>query len=465
MENSKEYRLHQLASAPVGRLLWKYSLPSIVGMLVMSLYNVIDRIILGQVVGKDAIAGLTVTFPVMNLATAVGVLVGVGACSRVSILLGANRNDEARHVLGNAMTLTLVNASVYITLFGIFLDDLLIAFGASEVSLPYAHDFMSHILPGLLMMNIAFGFNNIMRASGYPIKAMMTMFIGAGMNIVLAVIMVYILKMGIKGAAIATDISMTLTAIFVMYHFFDRRSTLHFTRGIYKLRWSTVKAIISIGAAPSLVNMASCLINIIINHALYNHGGDNAIATAGIFVTYTSLITTIVLGVNMGMQPILGYNYGAGLYARLRRTLWLAITTATIICTAGSIVGILWPGNIASAFSRDTALIATTTHALPLSMAAFFCVGFQIVATGFFQSIGRAGKSIFLSLTRQVIFLVPMLLILPSKLGLDGVWQSFPSSDIMATVVTAIMIWQQLRLLPVHHGKIISGQKITGESR
>ena len=273
-QKTNQDRLHELATVGVGRLLWRYSVPSVIGMLVMALYNVVDRIILGQVVGPTAIAGLTVTFPVMNLTTAIGVLVGVGACSRVSILLGEKRFDDAGRVLGNALVLTLINGAIYLALFAIFMDDLLLLFGASPATLPYARDFMMWILPGLLMINLSFGFNNIMRASGYPIKAMFTMIIGAGLNIVLAPVFVYWLDMGIKGAAIATDISMFVSMAFVMSHFTSKKSTLHFTRGIYGLRLRTIWAIVSIGAAPSIVNAASCLINLIINHALYANGGE-----------------------------------------------------------------------------------------------------------------------------------------------------------------------------------------------
>lgn len=446
-QKTNQDRLHELATVGVGRLLWRYSVPSVIGMLVMALYNVVDRVILGQVVGPTAIAGLTVTFPVMNLTTAIGVLVGVGACTRVSILLGEKRFYDAGRVLGNALVLTLINGAIYLTLFAIFMDDLLLLFGASSATLPYARDFMMWILPGLLMINLSFGFNNIMRASGYPIKAMFTMIIGAGLNIVLAPVFVYWLDMGIKGAAIATDISMFVSMAFVMSHFTSKKSTLHFTRGIYGLRLRTIWAIVSIGAAPSIVNAASCLINIIINHALYANGGDNAIATAGIFVTYTSLITTVVLGLNMGMQPILGYNYGAGNLGRLKRTLLLASFTATLICTLGQIGGQLAPDMIARAFSGDATLISVTAASLPVAMTCFFTVGIQIISTGFFQSIGKAGKSIILSLTRQVLFLIPLLLTLPSMFGLRGVWMSFPASDVCAFCVTVLLLWIQLRSL------------------
>lgn len=438
-------KLDELATEPVGRLLWRYSLPAVVGMLVMSLYNVIDRIFIGQGVGAEAITGLAITFPVMNVASALGILIGAGASARISIMLGANDHRGARLVLGNSLTLIMVIAVTYLTVFAIFLDDILVAFGASEASLPYAHDFMSYLLPGMLMMNLSFSFNNIMRASGYPVRAMVTMFIGAGCNVVLAPIFIFVLGWGIKGAAIATDISMTVSMLFVMGHFMMPGSTLHFTRGIFRLRRKIVIGIVGIGAAPSLVNFASCFINVIINKSLYHYGGDTAIGAAGIFTTYTSLLCMVIVGICQGMQPIIGYNYGAGQLHRLRRTYWLAVAVATVIVSSGAAFGLSFPSVIARAFTVDAGLIAATDRALSLSMLAFFFVGFQIVSTTFFQSIGQAGKSIFLSLTRQVLFLIPLLLLLPRCLLLDGVWLSFPASDIIATIVTASMMWWQFR--------------------
>lgn len=439
--------LRNLETKSVGRLLWEYSLPAVVGMLVMSLYNVVDRIFIGRIVGTDAIAGLTITFPVMNLSAAIGVLIGAGAAARVSILLGMKDHRGAEQVLGNALTMTLLNASIYLAIFAIFIDDILYAFGASDASLPYARDFMLYILPGMLMMNLSFSFNNLMRASGYPTRAMVTMMIGAGANVILAPIFIYVLDMGIKGAAIATDIAMTISMVFVMSHFFNKRSSLHFTKGIFRPRWSIILPIIAIGAAPSLVNAASSLINVIINTSLWQYGGDAAVAAAGIFSTYTSLITTIVVGICQGMQPIIGYNYGARLFARMKRVFWLAAGASTIICTCGSVFGLTFPEWIASAFTIDRELIAVTANALTKSLLLFWIVGFQIVATTFFQSIGMAGKSIFLSLARQVIFLIPLLLFLPNIFGLNGIWLSFPTSDLLATIATALMIWWQFRRL------------------
>lgn len=439
--------LSALATRPIGRLLWEYSLPAVVGMVVMSLYNVIDRIFIGRGVGADAIAGLAVTFPVMNVSAAIGVLIGAGAAARVSIMLGQGNHRGAELVLGNALVLIILNAFIYLTIFSIFIDEILMAFGASEVTIPYARDFISYLIPGMFVMNIMYSLNNVMRASGYPRQAMVTMFIGAGCNLVLAPVFILVLDMGIKGAAIATDISMTIGAAFVIAHFCRKTSTVHFTRGIYRLKWHIIWAIVSIGAAPSIVNFTSSAINVIINRSLYQYGGDIAVGAVGIFNTYTSLLCMIVVGISMGIQPILGYNYGAGNIARVKKTFWTAAVAGTVFTSAGAFLSVFFPELIAQAFTVDAELIAATANGLHISTMIFWFVGFQIVSTALFQSIGMAGKSIFLSLIRQVIFLIPLLLLLPRVFGLDGVWASFPTSDLAATIVTLLMVWYQLRRL------------------
>lgn len=438
-------KLRDLATLPVGRLLWRYSLPAVTGMLVMSLYNVVDRIFIGQGVGPEAIAGLAITFPVINVTTALGVLVGAGASSRVSILLGEERHADAERTLGNSLTLLVIFATCYMALFYTFLDPVLILFGASDATLPYARDLISALLPGLFMTNLAFSLNNIMRASGYPARAMMTMVIGAAVNIVLDPIFIFGLDMGIRGAAIATDIAMGVSAVFVFAHFFRRDVTLRFRRGTFALNGRTVWAIITIGAAPSVVNFAAGFINIIINKTLVLHGGDMAVGAAGIFTTYASLLTTFVLGICLGMQPIVGYNFGAGNTGRLRRAFMLAVVAATVVSVLGFIGAETMPGLIARAFTVDTALIDVTASGLRTAMGCFFVVGFQIVSTTLFQSIGAAAKSVFLSLTRQVLILIPLLLLLPDTMGVRGVWMSFPLSDLAATIITAAMIAWQLR--------------------
>lgn len=440
-------RLNELATRPVGRLLWQYSLPAVVGMLVMALYNVVDRVFIGQWVGPDAIAGLAVTFPLMNLATAIGVLVGVGASARVSIVMGAGDMVQAHRILGNTMTLTLINGVAYITAFVVFIDPLLELFGASEATLPYAREYMLALMPGLLLTNITYGFNNLMRSSGYPGRAMATMIIGAVVNLVLDPIFIYVLDWGIMGAAVSTDIAMGVSAWFVLAHFVKPGVTLGFRRGIYGLDAKIVWGIISIGAAPALVNAAACGINAVLNHKLGYWGGDSAIGSAGIMVTYTSLLVTVVLGICQGMQPIVGYNYGAGNLHRLKRAFWLATAVATLVTVTGSVLGLVYPSVIARAFTTDAALISSTDHALSICLNAFSVVGFQVIATTFFQSIGKAGRSIFLSLSRQVIFLIPLLMILPGRYGLSGVWVCFPISDLAATAVTAALIIWELRRL------------------
>lgn len=444
---SNQADIQRLATAPLGRLLWDYSLPAVVGMLVMALYNVVDRIFIGQVVGPEAIAGLALTFPLMNITTAIGVLVGAGSATRVSIQLGRHDVDRATLIMGNALTLTFINAAAYIIVFATWLDPILYAFGAGELTLPFAREYMLWVLPGLLMTNIAFGFNNIMRASGYPTKAMMTMLIGAVTNVVLDAVFVLWFGWGMQGAALATDIAMGASALFVMQHFCVRKHILHFRRGTFRLRGAVVLSIVTIGAAPSVVNVASCLINAIINRTLVAHGGDMAIGAAGVFVTYTSLLVTVVLGITMGLQPIVGYNFGAGLYHRLKRVFWMAVGASTLLCLAGSLFGMAFPELIARAFTSDGFLIGITANCLRLCLWAFGVVGFQIVATCLFQSIGAAVASIFLSLTRQVLFLLPLLLWLPGEMGVDGVWLSFPVSDILATLVTAAMIWHRFRVI------------------
>lgn len=454
-----DQRLEQLATKPVGRLLWQYSLPGVVGMMVQALYNVVDRIFIGQWCGPDAIAGLTVTFPLMNIATAVGVLVGVGSCSRISIVLGTGNRPLAARYLGNALTLTILNAIIYIAAFAVFMDPLLLAFGASGVTLPIAREYMMWLLPGLMLINIAFSLNNVMRASGYPRRAMTTMIIGAAVNVVLDPIFIKVLDMGIIGAALATDIAMAVSAVFVLAHFCRPSSTLHFLRGTYGLRKEIVLGIVSIGAAPALVNAAACGINAIVNTSLVKYApeglADVSIAAAGIFVTFTSLAVTVVLGICQGLQPILGYNYGAGLTHRLRRTFALAAGVASALTASASLAGLIAPQYIAMAFTSDPRLIDLTCFAIRHSVWAFAFVGFQIISTSLFQSIGQASKSIFLSLVRQVIFMVPLLFLLPRALGVVGVWSSFPISDILATAVTLFMVWKQLEALKTGHANAV----------
>ena len=441
----EDKRLNELAERPVGRLLWEYSLPAVVGMLVMALYNVVDRIFIGQCVGPDAIAGLAICFPMMSLATAMGVLIGVGSTARISIMLGASRLDEAQRIFGNAFVLTIVIGITYMILFMVYLDPMLRLFGASDATLPYARTYMLVPMPGLLLTNITYGFNNIMRASGYPRRAMLTMIIGAVVNVALDPLFILVFDWGIAGASVATVIAMAVSAVFVLAHFFRRNVTLRFKRGIFRLNWRIFIGIISIGAAPAIVNAASCIVNALANHSLLSYGGDRDIGAAGIMVTYTSLLVTIVLGLCQGLQPIIGYNYGAGNMNRLRRAFYLAVVAASVVTCVGGLYGFFWPSTIARVFTTDADLISATDRALGICLAVFPVVGFQIVSTCFFQSIGNATESIIVGLLRQVIFLIPLLIYLPRLFNVEGVWMAFPISDAVATVVTLVLLARQFR--------------------
>ena len=433
-------RLSELENSPIGKLLYKYSLPSIVGMVVMSVYNIIDRMFIGQGVGPDAIAGLAITFPVMNVSAAFGVLIGGGAGARTSIVLGQGKRRTAEYILGNSIIMTLIFATIYLTLFAIFIDEVLILFGASATSLPYARDFMLYILPGLLFNNLTFSFCNIMRATGYPKKAMWANFIGAGLNVILAPIFIFGFKWGIKGAAVATDIAMFISMIYVQLHFINKKSEIHYKKGIYRIDWEILKPILAVGAAPCIVNTAGCVINAVLNNTIYKYGGDTSVAAMGIFMTFSQLAIMFVLGVCMGMQPIVGFNYGAKRFDRLKRAYWLTVAVSTGVCLIGTIASIFFPRYVAMIFTTDEGLIAACEHAMPIANVVFWIAGFQIVTTNFFQSLGEATKSVFMSLSRQVIFLLPFLIILPPLLQLDGVWYAFPVSDFLASLIGMILL-------------------------
>ena len=441
MENQNDIH-RELTSLPVGKLLWKYSVPAIVGTMVMSLYNVIDRIFIGQGVGADAISGLALTFPIMSLAGAIGMLVGLGASARISIVLGQNDKVKAEKILANSLVLSLSFAVCYLTFFSVYMDDILRSFGGSDRTIPYAREFLIYIMPGMLCTNLCYSFNNMMRASGYPGKAMYTMLIGAFSNLILAPIFIFWLDWGIKGAAIATDIAMAISAAFVMIHFFNPKSQLRFHRRYFKLEWGILFNIVSIGLAPFLVNVASSVINAIINTSLYRYGGDEAIGAFGIFNSYATLVVMLIIGLCQGMQPIVGYNYGAGNYARTKKAFVLTGIVATICCTAGWIGSTFFPYYIIRAFTTDTNLIDVAIHGMRIVMGVFPIVGFQIVTTNLFQSLGMASKSIFLSLTRQVIFLIPLLLIFPRIYALNGIWIAMPVSDTIATAITLLLLWR-----------------------
>lgn len=424
----------------------KYSLPAVVGTVVSAIYNIIDSIVIGHAIDDpNVVSGIAVTFPVMNLVVALGMLIGAGAATRVSIVMGQNDKHVAEVILGNCVQLTVFIGITYASLFSIFIDPILKLFGASPNSLPYAREFMLWVLPGCVLQNLTFSFNNVMRASGYPGKAMYTNMIGAVLNIILAPLFLFGFHWGIRGAAIATDISMTVTAIWVMSHFFNKKHTLHFVKGTFKMNWDIIRGVLYIGMAPFLINVTGSVINAIVNNTLMQHGGDNAIAAVVVFNRYVTIFVFIIIGICQGMQPIVGYNYGSGRFQRLKRAFTLAVVSGVIVSSLGSLIGHFNPRAIASMFMQDETQIECAVNCLRITTLTFWMVGFQIVTTNFFQSLGMAGKSIFLSLTRQIIFMIPLLMILPPLWGLDGVWATYPISDFLSVVVAAIMLMVQMR--------------------
>ena len=430
----------ELGTENVGKLLKQYAMPAIVAMAAASLYNMVDSIFIGQGVGPMAIAGLAVTFPLMNLSTAFGTLVGVGAATLISMLLGQKNYYMANRVLGNVVMLNVAIGLIVMVVGLAFLDPILYFFGASDVTIPYAREYMVIILAGNIITHLYYGLNGVVRASGLPRKAMYATLLAVGLNTVLDPIFIFVLKMGIRGAAIATVIAQIAALIWVTKILCDRDHVLHFSREIFHFDRKIAQRSLSIGMAPFLMNVASCFVVILINRQLQFHGGDMAIGAYGIINRIVFLFVMLNLGFTQGMQPIAGYNYGAKQYDRVKQVLKLTIICATVTTTLGFLAGELIPGPIVSLFTRDASLRELAAHALRIDVAIFPLVGFQIVVSNFFQCIGYVNKAIFLSLSRQLLFLLPFLIIFPKLWGTDGVWWSMPASDFVAAVIAFVMI-------------------------
>jgi len=425
-----------LGTEKIGKLIWEYSLPAIVGTVVMSLYNIVDRIFIGQGVGPLAISGLALTFPFMILLMAFGMLVGAGSAARISITLGEGNREKAEKILGNAFTLTLIISGTVVVLSYVFMSDLLRLFGGTEKTIQYAEAFMRIIIPGGIFSALSFGFNNIMRASGYPRKAMYTMIICAVLNAILDPIFIFWFHWGIQGAAIATNISYVVGTVWVLQHFMKKNSNLRFHRKNFRLKKDIVLSILSIGMSPFSMQLATSFVIVLVNSTLFRYGGDLAIGAFGIINSINTLVVMVIIGLNQGTQPIIGYNFGAKQYGRMFSTLKYAMIVASVLTTFGFVIGTYLPSLIASMFTTDIELQAIATRALRISVTMFPIIGSQIVITNFFQSIGKAKISIFLSLTRQFLFLVPCLLILPPIFGLTGAWSSMPVSDGLSAIIT-----------------------------
>jgi putative MATE family efflux protein len=434
-----------LGHAPVGKLLLKYSLPSIIATTAASLYNVIDRIFIGQGVGPLAISGLALTLPFMNLAIAFGALVGAGASTLVSIRLGERRGEEAVRILGTTVVLNLVLSTVYSVVMFFFLDELLYLFGASPETLPYAKQFMQIILLGNVFLHSYMGLNHIMRASGFPGKAMVTTLVTVGINLLLAPVFIFGLHWGIRGAALATVIAQLVGFALTIRHFLSPEPAVRFLRGHFTFDRDIIRDIFSIGLSPFVIQICASLVAVLLNRQLVRHGGDYAVGAFGVVNSVLMLMIMLIMGLTMGMQPIVGFNYGACQFDRMRQAYRLTVGSASAVALAGFLVAQLFPYWIARLFTDNSELLRLAETGMHIAMLVFPFVGYQMVTSNFFQSIGRAKVSILLTLSRQVGFLIPALMVLPRFWGLRGVWASIPTADCCATLLTVVVFNQQSR--------------------
>ena len=437
-----------LGTSPISKLLIQYSVPAVIASVVTSLYNIIDSAFIGRGVGSMAIAGLAITFPLMNLVVAFCVLIAIGGATNSSIFMGQKNLVRASEVINNVLSLCLIHSIVFGGLTLLFLDEILMFFGATAETLPYAREFMQVILAGTPISYVFIGLNNLMRATGYPTKAMVSALVSVAVNIVLCPIFIFVLKWGIKGAALATICGQTVAFVWVLRHFMSKNSFVHFDRNLKWLTIGVVKRIYSVGMSPFLMNVCGCVVVIVINQALLNSAvgdGNLAVGAYGIINRTIMFFVMIVLGVAQGMQPILGYNFGANNWERVKQTLNKGLLIGGAITIVGWMITEVIPDTISSFFTIDPELINIASNGFRISAFLFPIVGIQIVITNFFQSIGKPKLSIFLSLTRQLIFLIPFLLILPEFFGIDGVWASMAASDLLAFIVAFITLIVMMR--------------------
>lgn len=434
-----------LGTEKIGKLLIQYAVPAIIAMTASSLYNMVDSIFIGHGVGTMALSALALTFPLMNLGAAFGALVGVGAATLISVKLGQKDYDTAQRVLGNVFVLNILLGLAFTVIVFPFLNPILYFFGGSDETVEYARQFMEIILLGNVVTHLYLGLNAVLRASGHPKQAMYATIATVAINTILAPIFIFMFDWGIRGAAIATVSAQVIALLWQLKQFNNANELLHFRRGIFRLKRKIVFDSLAIGMSPFLMNLAACLIVILINQGLKKYGGDLAIGAFGIVNRLVFIVVMIVMGLNQGMQPIAGYNFGAKLYDRVNKVLKLTIIYATCVTTFGFLVGMLAPNLVVGIFTSDAELTELSATGLRITVMFFPIIGFQMVTSNFFQSIGMAGKAIFLSLTRQMLILLPCLLILPHFFGVAGVWYSMPVSDLLASLIALVMLVYQFR--------------------
>ncbi len=440
MDHSK-----QLGQEKISKLLVTFSVPAVVGMVVNALYNIVDRIFVGQGVDSLGIAGITIGFPIMLVTMAFSMLIGVGATSLISIRLGEQKKEEAELVAGNAVVLLLL-ISVLISVLGlVFLQPLLKFLGASQQVLPYAVDYMRIILFGTIIMGISMGINNFIRAEGNPKIAMYTMLIGAIINIILDPVFIFGLDMGIRGAAIATVIAQSVSALWVLYYYWGGKSLIKIRMANLRLQVEVVNMIMAIGLPMFALQFTNSLQQLILNRSLSVYGGDTAIAAIGIIFSVSTLVVMPIIGINQGAQPIIGYNYGARQLGRVRETVKAALLTVTAILLIGFLATRFFPGEIIAMFNRtDSELLKIGTHGLTVFMLLVPLIGLQVVGSGYFQAVGKARQALILSLSRQVLLFIPALLILPLFWGLDGIWMTAPFADLGSAVIAGWWLYNEL---------------------
>lgn len=437
----------ELGTKPIGTLLAQYALPAIVAMVASSLYNMIDSIFIGQGVGALAISGLAITFPFMNLSAAFGAAIGVGSSTFLSVKLGQRDYGIANSILGNCVMLNILVGIVFGGVCLLFLEPILRFFGASAYTMPYAKDYMEIILLGNAVTHLYLGLNAVLRAAGKPKMAMYLTIFTVILNAVLDPLFIYTFRLGIRGAAYATVLSQLVALGWQWMLFSKKNELLHFDYDKFKIKKRIVSSIVSIGISPFSMNACACLVVIFINNTLADYGGDMAVGAYGIANRVAFVFVMVTFGVCQGMQPIAGYNYGAQNYSRLKEVLRLSVMAGTAVCAFGFLIAMACPRLVARLFTTDEALIAMSVTALRYIMAMFIIVGAQMVITNFFQSIGKAKVSIFLSLSRQLLFLVPALMVLPKVMGLDGVWLAMPLSDAIAAIMAYGMLWMYMKKL------------------
>ena len=446
----------ELGTQPVGKLLKQYALPSIIAMLASSLYNIVDSIFIGHGVDALALSGLAVTFPLMNISTAFGAMVGMGSSTLISVKLGQKDYGTAQSILGNAVVMNILMGVIFAAVSLIFLDPILYFFGASEATIGYARDYMVIILLGNVITHMYFGFNALLRAMGHPKKAMKATIATVLINTVLDPLLIFDTinlgfiefsgaGWGIRGAAIATVAAQCISLAWQVRVMSDKRELLHFRRGIYKLKSYIVKEVLTIGLPPCLMNLASCFVVIFINRGLTTYGGDYAVGAYGIVHKMTFIFVMIVMGFQQAMQPIAGYNYGAKAYDRVTKVLKITIALATCVTTLAFVIGEFFPEYVALIFTSDEQMIEMAVVGMRYNCLLFPIVGFQMVTGSFFQSIAQPGKAIFLSLSRQLLFLVPFIIIFPHFWGINGVWVSLPASDLVSSIITTVLLTNYFR--------------------